>query len=217
MEFVKEEEFGIFEGNKKAYFQSKFFSDSQKSYLFLDINTEYEKVMNVSTRLHSRKTQIALWSILKSKIYFSLEKLDRENTGIVVMTTRGYVTEEYPLFDSNESQSYGKLRKNINPTYVIKNEVGIIPGHLAIALKLNGPTYTLVSNNSEQAICFLELELNSNPENNYLFVWLKTFEDEFSNEMQSLAIDSKECIGCFLINSKNFLAQSSKIRDLRWE
>lgn len=216
MEFVKEEEFGIFEGSVKACIRSKFFSDLAREYYLLEIDDSYEKIMNVNARLHSRKTQVALWSILKSKIYQNLDNLDRENIGIIVMTGRNYVTEEFPKFDFEESDYYSKLRSTINPTYVIKNESGIIPGHLAIALRIHGPTYTLISDNLNQAISFLRLELMNERSRNIIFVCLKTFEDEFANKIMEISDGNRELVGCFLVNSENLKFQEKIIKDLKW-
>ena len=158
MEFVKRNSSVMFIGDKKnEHHLPEMFRGLVDNlaipYLKLD-EFEIENLIKKNLRLHSRNTNGLIYCLESLDILNQVKKYSNEKVGIYIACERHNLDGDLPNFcqNINDLNYFELMREKYNPTYVIKNESGIIPGHLSIYFNLNGPSYTCTSGSYDHLI-----------------------------------------------------------------
>jgi hypothetical protein len=154
----------------------------------------YNLGVNKNIRLHSRKTKC----ILECMNYLNFAKLKKEykseRIGIYINGSHNVLDFEFPSFTGTENTLYEIYRKNITPTYNVKNILGILPGHVAIYHEIHGPTFVISSLEKNQILNKARIDLQTQMIDLAIIGFVNTYEDPMTLAWHSNKANGKKII-----------------------
>jgi hypothetical protein len=186
MRFVKENNSVFIIGENSKLHSFERLNEYGLSISATDISTvleekfQYSKNALTSTRLHSKKTKCILECLHLLEFTNIKDKYATDRIGIYINGSHNILNPDFPSYQPlKESCSlYQIFKKNLSPTYNIKNILGIIPGHIAIFHDLHGPTFSISSMGVQQTLNKASFDLNEKIIDLAIVGFINTYEDE---------------------------------------
>ncbi len=168
----------------------------------------YPELNSKASRLHSNRTKYILECLHQLNFNEMLAGVNLDRVGIYVNGSHNYIDISHPRFDAltDEEGYYRLLRNSIAPTYSIKNDIGIVPGHIAIKYNLHGPSFVMTSLSKNQLLEKVSMDLESSIIDLGLLCFLNTYEDPMVlSEHAQLAGEKNiyEAVGVIVIKNDN--------------
>jgi len=185
-------------------------SPTENQFFRLDnANFKYTTQNGRTARLHSRKTQGLIECLIDLDAKEYLKQFDKTRIGVYVNTFHDHLNDEYPVFKflEKEPELYKMLRNYLPPTFVIKHNCGIIPGHLCIYLESHGPSFLVSSMGVKNIFEIAKLDLASNKIDCAVVGIVNSYEDPLSffwHKSLSENLTPTEAVAVFLITSPSF-------------
>ncbi|MBC7538067.1 MAG: hypothetical protein H7281_04555 [Bacteriovorax sp.] len=137
------------------------------------------------------------------------KKYKNERIGIYINGSHNVLDFELPSLSSlnnAETSLYEIYRKNITPTYNIKNILGILPGHVAIYHEIHGPSFIISSLAKNQILRKARIDLQSQLIDLAIVGYINTYEDPMTLAWHSNKANGKkitEAAGVILLTKND--------------